>query len=149
MRTLVLLFLPALAWADTPTLTLDSGIPAGTSSERKPLAFSPALKLFLVERSDKRPNGSERTWNFYSSKDMELLGYVTLTTEAGVSAEHVQWLAAPNAEASSALADLATKAREKLAANPKAPLDALLASPWQKLKPAACPLKPVKREGAV
>jgi hypothetical protein len=147
MRTLVLLCLPALAWADTPTLTLDSGIPAGTTSERKPLAFSPALKVFLVERSDKRPTGSERTWNFYSSKDMELLGYVTLTTEAGVSTEHVQWLAAPNAEASGALADLASKAREKLVLNAKAPLEPLLAAPWQKLKAAACPLRAVKRAG--
>src|SRR5262245_55923389 len=117
MRILVLLCLPALAWAEPPTLTLEGGVAVGTVSEVKPLAWSPALKAFLVERNDKRPDSAERSWNFYGP-GMELLGYAVLTTQAGVSDEHVQWMSAPNADAAAALAELAGKAREKLKTEP-------------------------------
>jgi hypothetical protein len=142
MRFAWLLLLSLAARAETPRLTVEGGLPAGTASELRPLAFSPPLGVFLVERTDKRPAGSERSLNFYS-RTLDLLGYATLTTDAGVSTENVQWMGGGTAAQKAALADLATRARETL---PK-PLDKLWAD-WQKLKPAACPLKPVHLEGA-
>jgi hypothetical protein len=142
MRLAWCLLLPLAALAETPHLTVEGGLPAGTASELKPLAFSTALNVYLVERTDKRPSGSERSLNFYS-RTLDLLGYAVLTTDGAVSSENVQWMGGGTAAQKSALAELATKARETL---PK-PLDKLWAD-WQKLKPAACPLRPVKREGA-
>jgi hypothetical protein len=130
------------ALAETPHLTVEGGLPAGTASSLSPLAFSPALDVVLVERNDKRPGGSERSLNFYS-RTLDLLGYAVLTTDGAVSSENVQWMGAGSAAQKGALAELATKARETL---PK-PIDKLWAD-WQKLRPAACPLKTAKREGA-
>jgi hypothetical protein len=134
---------PVLAGAETPHLTVEGGLPSGTASELRPLAWNGAIEAFLIERVDKRPSGSERTWNFYS-RSLELLGYAVLTTDAGVSTENVQWMTGGTAAQKGALADLATKAREKLVAEPKA-VDKLWAD-WQKLKPTACPVKMVKNE---
>jgi hypothetical protein len=66
-----------------------------------------------------------------------------LTTDGAVSSENVQWMGGGTAAQKGALAELATHARETL---PR-PLDKLWAD-WQKLKPAACPVRAVKRDGA-
>ena len=137
---------PLAAVAETPHLTVEGGLAAGTASELRPLAFSETLGVYLVERSDKRPSGSERSWNFYG-RALDLLGYATLTTDAGVSAEHVQWMSDGNVPAGKALANLATAAREKLSSDPKA-VDKLWAD-WQKLRAVPCPVRLVRREGAV
>jgi hypothetical protein len=134
---------PVLAAADVPRITVEGGLPTGTSSELKPLGWSAALEAFLIERIDKRPAGSERSWNLYS-RNLELLGYAVLTTDAGVSTENVQWMTGGTAAQKAALAELATKAREKIVAEPKA-VDKVWAD-WQKVKSVPCPVKLVKNE---
>ena len=140
------LAIPVRARAEVPRLALESGLQAGTTSELKPLAYSTALGVYLVERNDKRPGTSERSWNFYA-RTLDLLGYATLTTEAGISTEHVQWMGEGSPAPQRALAELATHAREKLVTEPKS-LDKLWAD-WQKLKVVACPVRVAKREGGV
>jgi hypothetical protein len=146
MRVALLLFISGLTRAETPHLTVEGGLAPGTASELRPLAWSPALEVFLIERNDKRPNGSERSWNFYG-KGLDLLGYATLESDGAVATDHVQWMGEGSAAQKGALAELATKAREKLVIEPKS-LDKLWAD-WTKLKAVACPVRPVKREGAV
>ncbi len=102
--------------------------------------------MFLVERSDKRPSGNERSWNFYS-RTMDLLGYATLITDIGISDDHVQWLGDAASPAKGALAELAEKAREKLRLEPRK-LDQLWAD-WEKLRPVACPVRTARRDGSV
>jgi hypothetical protein len=138
------LWLAATAWA-VPRLTVEGGLPPGTSSELRPLGYSPSLDLYLIERNDKRPSGHERSWNFYS-RTLDLLGYATLTTDAGVSSEHVQWMGEGSAAQKGALAELTSEARQKLTAEPKA-LDKVWSS-WQKLKSVPCPVRAAKREAS-
>jgi hypothetical protein len=145
MRAALLLLWPLCATAEVlPRLTVEGGLAAGTSSAMRPLAVSEALGLFLVERNDVRPNGSERSWNFYG-KHLDLVGYFTLSTNAGVSHENLQQVG--EAPLDRRLAELATKAREKLESDPKT-VDKVWAD-WQKLKSVACPVRAVPRTGAV
>jgi len=66
MRWALVFLWPLAAAGDTlPRLTVEGGLAAGTASAMKPLAYSEALQIYLVERNDQRPNGSERSWNFY------------------------------------------------------------------------------------
>jgi hypothetical protein len=145
MRGLLSFLVATTAWA-VPRLTIEGGLAAGTSSELRPLGYSPSLDVYLVERSDKRPSGNERSWNFYS-RSLDLLGYATLTTDAGVSSEHVQWTGEGSAAQKGALAELTSEARQKLVAEPKT-LDKVWSS-WQKLRSVPCPVRAAKREGSV
>ncbi len=142
----LLIMLPLAARAETPRFTVENGLASGTASELKPLAFSPSLEVFLVERSDQRPAGKERSWNFYS-RALDLLGYVTLTHDGAVATDNVQWMGEGSAAQKSALAELGTKAREKLVTEP-ATVDKLWSS-WQKLKSLSCPLRTTRRASAV
>jgi hypothetical protein len=144
-RTMVFLTLMCgAAFADTQQLNVDVKLPPGNASKLDPLAFSPTLAMFLVERNDTRPNGTERSWNLYS-RALELEGYVVLSTNEGVSVEHVQWMSLANKPAQEALAGLATKAREAIVGGSKK-LDSLYAD-WQKLRATSCPLRMSRREG--
>jgi hypothetical protein len=142
LNLILIVLFPLIAGADR--LTVEGGLPAGTSSVLKPLAYSETLGVFLVERNDQRPSGSERSWSFYG-KHLDLLGYVTLSTDAGVSDEHFQ-ASGDVGPRERQLAEMATQAREKLKTEPKS-IDKVWAD-WQKLKTTVCPVKAVRREGS-
>ena len=120
--------------------------------EYRPLAYWPARSAFLVERFDHRAQGTETSWMLYD-RTINLVAYVTVLTEAGVSDEHIQWVDTGADKAAQAeWAKLISTVRQKLgesdkAAWPATMLKILKEQPgWVALKPLkSCPVKASKK----
>jgi hypothetical protein len=144
-----------VAAAEPPRAGVEADLPPGTAMEYRPLAVylaegvSPSAPqaLFLVERVDRRPTGSETSWMLYD-RAMSLAAYATLYTDAGLSGEHVQWVGGGEA-AKPEVAKLVSEARLRMAESgerahwPAAAAKLLKESTaWQPLRALkSCPLK--------
>jgi hypothetical protein len=140
--------------AEVPHAVVESGLRPGTAMAYRPLGYWPAHRAFLVERQDRRAEGSETSWMLYD-RAMSLLGYVTLFTDAGLSGEHIQWTGT-NAATQRALSELITAVRERLATTERrlwsaAPAKFLKEQPgWLALKPTrSCPVQAARHGDSV